>query len=76
MQTSPTTFSTPFTINKENQGPSTLPAMRSSSPLTCRNFQSLDMSRVPPIVPNTGLDIHHLKDYMNFFLPDTKEGDT
>lgn len=69
---------TPFTINKENQGgPSTMPAMpRSSSPLTCSNYRSLPMERVPPIVQGTGLDLYHLREYMNFFLPDTKEGDT
>ena len=67
----------PFTINKENQGPSTLPAMpRSNSPLTCSNYRSLPVERVPPIVSTTGLDLYHLREYMNFFLPDTKEGDT
>lgn len=70
------TFSTaPFTLNKENQGPSTLPAMRSSSPLARNNFQSLN-ERVPPIGANTGYEVYHFREYMNFFLPDTKEGDT
>lgn len=72
------TFSIAPLTNKENQGPSTMPALRSSSPLTCNNFQSLNTdNRVPPIshgmVP---IDIYQLREYMNFFLPDTKEGDT
>lgn len=68
------TYSAAPFVNKENQGPSTMPALRSSSPLTCNNFQSLNTdNRVPPI---GHIDIFQLRDYMNFFLPDTKEGDT
>lgn len=68
--------SAPFT-NKENQGPSSMPAMRSGSPLTCSNFRSLNVdNRVPPIGQNVSIDIFQLREYMNFFLPDTKEGDT
>lgn len=74
----PHTYCTPF-MNKENlQGPYSLPAVRSSSPLTCNmnNFQSLNVvehHRVPPMVP---VDIHQLQDYMDLFLPDGKDGDT
>lgn len=63
--------------NKENQGPSSLPFMRSGSPLTCNNFQSLNLpERVPPIGQGMSSDVFQLRDYLNFFLPDTKEGDT
>lgn len=70
------TQTAPF-VNKENQGPSTMSALRSSSPLTCNNFQSLNTdNRVPPIGHHVPIDIYQLRDYMNFFLQDTKEGDT
>ena len=63
--------------NKENQGPSSLPFMRSGSPLTCNNSQSLNLpERVPPIGQGMSSDVFQLRDYLNFFLPDTKEGDT
>ena len=63
------------------QGPYSLPAPRSSSPLThsnMNNFQSLNVNvlsadRVPGVVP---LDISQLQDYMGLFLPDSKDGDT
>jgi len=64
------------TANKENQGFASLPAMRCSSPLTCNNYKSLNVSdahRVPPLVT---MDIHQLHEYMSYFLPDTKDGDT
>lgn len=72
----PHTYTAPFT-NKENHGPYSLPVARSSSPLTCNNFQSLNVvERVPPIAPIVPLDISQLQDYMNLFLPDDKDGDT
>lgn len=73
---SPRTYSAPFT-NKENRGPVSLPAVRSSSPLTCNNYQSLSvLDRVPPMGTVVPLDIHQLREYMGYFLPDTKDGDT
>lgn len=69
----------PFTTDKENQGPSTMPVLRSNSPLTCNNnnFRSLqNVDRVPPMSVNASIDIYQLREYMAYFLPDTKEGDT
>ena len=69
----------PFTTDKENQGPSTMPVLHSSSPLTCNNnnFRSLqNVDRVPPMSANASIDIYQLREYMAYFLPDTKEGDT
>lgn len=68
---------TPHTsfFNKENlQGPYSLPAPRSNSPLTCNmnNFHSMGaVDRVPPVI-----DLYRLQDHMYLFLPDGKDGDT
>lgn len=63
--------------NKENKGPFSLPPARSSSPLTCNNFQSLNQDRVPPIGGRSvSIDIYQLREYMSFFLPDRDDGDT
>ena len=75
--TQSTATTRPFTTNKENHGRgpySSMPAIRSASPLTCNNYQSLDMDRVPPT--GVSIDIYQLQEYMSFFLPDTKDGDT
>ena len=72
---SPSTHTTTLpTHDKENYGPYSLPAVRSTSPLTCNNFRSLNPERVP--TPGVSIDIYQLREYMSFFLPDTKDGDT
>lgn len=63
--------------DKENNGPSSMPVIHNSNPLTCNNFHSLPVERVPPVVPNNvSIDIYQLRQYLGLFLPDNKEGDT
>ena len=72
--THPTTHTTAADPFKENRGPFSLPPMRSTSPLTCNNFSSLNPERVPS--DGVSIDIYQLREYMSFFLPDNKDGDT
>ncbi len=72
----PHMYQNPIVANVRHQGGHcSMPTPSNSSPLTCNNFHSLNLDRVPPVMSEFSLDIRQLKQYMDSFLPD-KEGDT